>query len=77
MKMTTQDRLEAIKRTPQYLEYQETLLESCKETDPTKQQAILKKIRFPWDPMEIHYLTLPEGHNFDEIKKEYYWSASP
>jgi len=70
MKMTMEDRLEAIKRCPQYLEYQKAFLEASKESDPKKRCAILKKIRFPWrDPLEFHYLCLPDEPGFDGHRK--------
>ena len=70
MKMTEHDRLEAIKRTPQYLKYQETLRKSSKETDPKKKLALFKKVRFPWrDDIEFQYLIFSELPGFDEIKQ--------
>ena len=56
MRMTTRDRLEAIRRCPKYLEYRKALEEYYKESDSEKRLS--KKPRFPWSPLELHYLTM-------------------
>lgn len=70
MRMTERDRLMAIARCPEYLKYREALLKSAEESDSEKKIALLGKIRFPWDPIELLYLSLPTGvPGFDEIRE--------
>ena len=70
MKMTAYDRLEATKRCPECLKYQEALLKIAEETDPEKKLSLLGKVRFPLDHLELYYLSLLGLPGFDEIKKE-------
>ena len=66
--MTARDRLEAISRCPKYLEYQKAMEEYREKSDSAKKLS--ERPRFPWNPLELVYLTMPpDNPKFDEIRE--------
>ena len=61
----------AMERCPEHLQYLKALEEYNNESDPEKKLSLREKIRFPWGPRELHYLSLSTGiPESDETKKE-------